>query len=118
MKTRMTTVLAMLMIILGISTAQADNQTRELEAFSEINLRVDAKLHLSQGDKQSVEIVAKGSTLDELVTEVKNRELVIRFKAKNMLWKDFETGKIEIFVTVPDIAALTVSGSGDSYNFV
>lgn len=115
MKTRMTTFLIALLILIGIN-AQADNQTRELEAFSEINLRVDAKLHLAQGSKQSVEIVAKGSTLDELVTEVKNRELVIRFKTKNLLWKDFETGKIEIFITVPDIDALTVTGSGDIYN--
>jgi hypothetical protein len=115
MKTRMTTVLLSFMLLIGIS-AQADNQTRELEAFSEINLRINAKLHLAQGSKQSVEIVAKGSTLDELVTEVKNRELVIRFKTKNLLWKDFETGKIEIYITVPDITALTVSGSGDIYN--
>ncbi|PTN10559.1 putative autotransporter adhesin-like protein [Mangrovibacterium marinum] len=111
----MTCLLMALMLLTG-NYAQADNQSRELEAFSEINLRVDAKLHLEQGDKQSVEIVAKGSTLDELVTEVKNRELVIRFKTKNLLWKDFETGKIEIFITVPDITALTVSGSGDIDN--
>lgn len=115
MKTTMTTILMSLMLLIGIN-AQADNQTRVLEAFSEINLRVDAKLHLEQGPKQSVEIVAKGSTLDELVTEVKNRELVIRFKTKSLLWKDFETGKIEIFITVPDISALTVSGSGDIDN--
>jgi len=116
MKTRVMTLVTMLILLVGLSNAQAENQTRELDAFSEISLRVDAKLYLAQGDKQSVEIVAKSSTLDELVTEVKNRELVIRFKTKNMLWKDFETGKIEIYITVPDISALTVSGSGDILN--
>lgn len=116
MKTTMTAALVLFLILVGIHSVQAENQTRELAAFSEISLRVDAKLHLAQGAKQSVEIVAKSSTLDELVTEVKNRELVIRFKTKTLLWKDFEIGKIEIYVTVPDISALTVSGSGDIFN--
>jgi len=116
MKTRMTTAFVIFLMLIGISNAKADNQTRELEAFSEITLRVPAKLYLAQGSKQSVEIVGKSSTLDELVTEVKNRELVIRFKTKNMFWKDFETGKLEIYITVPDISALTVSGSGDIIN--
>jgi len=116
MKTALTTVLAVFLFLFSFGKVQADNQERELAAFSEISLRIPAKLHLEQGSSQSVEIVAKSSTLDEVITEVKNRELVIRFKTKNLLWKDFESGKIEIYITVPDIDALTVSGSGDIIN--
>ncbi|WP_372774988.1 head GIN domain-containing protein [Mangrovibacterium sp.] len=116
MKTRMKNLLLIVLLIIGTTQVQAADEIRELAAFSEITLRVPGKLHLEQGSKQSVELVGKASTLDQIVTEVKDRQLIIRFKTKNLLWKDFETGKIEIFITVPDITALTVSGSGDIIN--
>ena len=115
MKTRLIPVIAIAIFMLSLS-ATAATEDREVSSFSEISLRVPGKLHIEQGDKQSVEIVAKSSTLEELITEVKGRELIIRFAAKNYIWKDFNPGKIEIFVTVPDIDKLSVSGSGDILN--
>lgn len=91
----------------------ADEQKRNVEPFSEISLRVSGNLFLKQGDKQSIEIDAKASTLNDIITEVKDRKLIIRFPNKNLLWKDFDPGKIIIYVTVPEINALNVSGSGD-----
>ena len=116
MKTRLTNILILMALLISFQTARANEETREVAAFSEISLRIPGKLHLEQGSKQSVEIVAKQSTLDEIITEVKGRELIIRFKSKNYLWKDFETGKIEIFITAPEIDALAISGSGDIIN--
>ncbi|WP_163715996.1 head GIN domain-containing protein [Mangrovibacterium lignilyticum] len=116
MKTKMTGFLMMVFMLIGINQVKAENVTREVAAFSEISLRIDAKLYLAQGDKQSVEIVAKESTLDELITEVKDRELVIRLKSSSKIWKTFETGKVEIYITVPEVNAITVSGSGDIFN--
>ncbi|MCW0481533.1 head GIN domain-containing protein [Gaoshiqia sediminis] len=116
MKTKLTTVLTLIAFFIGFQSVQAAEEIREVAAFSEISLRIPGKLYLEQGSKQSVEIVAKQSTLDEIITEVKGRELIIRFKSKNYLWKDFETGKIEIFITVPEIDGLSVSGSGDIIN--
>ncbi|MGD9929752.1 MAG: head GIN domain-containing protein [Mangrovibacterium sp.] len=116
MKTKLTTVLTLIAFFIGFQSVQAAEEMREVAAFSEISLRIPGKLYLEQGSKQSIEIVAKQSTLDEIITEVKGRELIIRFKSKNYLWKDFETGKIEIFITVPEIGALSVSGSGDIIN--
>ena len=116
MKTTLKSFLLVTLLTIGITAAYAADENREVAAFSEISLRIPAKLHLAQGSKQSVEIVGKESTLEQIVTEVKDRELVIRFKTKNLLWKDFETGKLEIFITVPEINALTVSGSGDIIN--
>lgn len=104
------------LLFIGLNVASAADETREVAAFSEISLRIPAKVHLEQGSKQSIEISGKESTLEQIVTEVKDRQLIIRFTTKNMLWKEFETGKIEIFITVPEITALTVSGSGDIIN--
>lgn len=116
MKTKLMTLLLAALVLVGTNVARAADVTREVAAFSEISLRVPAKLYLTQGDKQSVEMTGKESTLDQIVTEVKDRQLIIRFKTKNLIWKDFETGKIEIHITVPEINALIVSGSGDLVN--
>ena len=115
MKTRLITIATILALFVTIA-ASAENEEREVPSFSEISLRVPAKLHVEQGETQSVEVVAKSSTLEELITEVKGRELVIRFAAKNYLWKSFTPGKIEIFITVPEINALSISGSGNIIN--
>lgn len=115
MKTRIITIVATFALLLS-ATAHAETEERNVPSFSEISLRVPAIVHVDQGKKQSVEIVAKSSTLEELITEVKGRELIIRFAAKNYIWKDFDPGKIEIFITVPEVDALSLSGSGDIIN--
>lgn len=96
--------------------AKADTEFRELPSFSEISVRIPANVYVEQGSEQSVEIVAKASTMEEIITEVKGRELIIRFAAKNYLFKTFTPGKIEIYITVPEIGALSLSGSGNIEN--
>ncbi len=113
MKTKISILLFMLLSALFIKPVSAEDEEREVASFSEISLRVPGKLYIEQGDKQSVEIVAKASTLEDIITEVKGRKLTIRFKSKNYLFKSFDPGKIEIYITVPEIDALSVSGSGD-----
>ena len=90
----------------------AEDEERDVPAFSKISLKIGAKVYVEQGEKQSVKVVAKQSTLEELITEVKNRTLTIRFPNKTM-FKKFDQGKVEIYITVPDIEGLSMSGSGD-----
>ncbi len=115
MKTTFATLIAALVMLVSFQ-AKAETEIRELASFSEISLRIPAKVYLEQGKKQSVEIVAKSSTMEEIITEVKGRQLIIRFATKNYLWKSFTPGKIEIFITVPEIDAIALSGSGDIIN--
>ena len=91
----------------------AENEERNVPVFTKIALRIPAKLYIKQGDVQSVEITAKSSTLEEIITEVKGRTLNIRFPNKSVFWKNFNPGKIEIHITVPEIDGLSVAGSGD-----
>lgn len=112
MKTRILFIAVFIVSVLAahLSTAQEE---RAVPSFSEISLRVPGKLYLKQGPKQSVEISAKASTLEEIITEVKDRKLIIRFTGRNYLLKTYNPGKIEIFVTVPEVDGLSISGSGD-----
>ena len=90
----------------------AKDEMREVSPFSKISLRISAKVYVEQGDKQSVKIVADPETLEEIITEVKDRTLQIRFPTDN-IFKRWDPGKIEIYITVPEIDGLTLSGSGD-----
>jgi len=113
MKTRISTFIFLIAIFLCAGKVWAEEQSRKVDSFNEISLRIGAKLHLEQGSKQDLEIVAKSSTLDEIITEVKNGTLIIRFPNKDFFWKTFQPGEITIYVTTPEINGLGISGSGD-----
>lgn len=111
-----TKILFFSLLLLGVfifNNAAAEEEIRDISAFSEIGLNIAAKLYLEQGSKQSVRIVAKSSTLKDIITEVKNQKLIIRFPNKNIFKRNLDQGKITIYITVPDVNALGVSGSGD-----
>lgn len=113
MKTKLATAIILIAFILTGIQVQAEEQNRKVDPFTEISLRIGAKVHLEQGAKQNLEIVAKSSTLDEIVTEVKDGKLIIRFPNKDYFWKTFQPGEITIYITTPEINGLGVSGSGD-----
>lgn len=113
MKAKLTTVFFLLAFVLTGIHVQADEQDRKVDPFTEISLRISANVHLEQGEKQSLEIVAKPSTLEEIITEVKDGKLIIRFPNKNYVWSTFQPGEITIYITVPEINGLGISGSGD-----
>lgn len=112
MKTRLATLVLAVFTLIGFN-ALAEEQTRKVDPFSEISLRIGAKVHLEQGAKQNLEIVAKPSTLEQILTEVKDGKLIIRFPNKDYFWKTFQPGEITIYITTPEINGLGVSGSGD-----
>jgi len=113
MKTRILFFSIFLLASFIVSQANAKNEKREVASFSEVSLRIAGTVYLKQGNNQSIEIEAKSSTLEELITEVKGRKLIIRFPARKLFWNSFNAGKVEIFITVPEIDGLSVSGSGD-----
>lgn len=114
MKTRIiSTVFTLFIMLATTSMVKAEEQSRKVEPFNEISLRIAAKVHLEQGTKQNLEIVAKPSTLEEIITEVKDGKLIIRFPNKDFFWKTFQPGEITIYITTPEINGLGVSGSGD-----
>lgn len=113
MKNRTLGICLLLFGIFTISSLRAEEEKRDVAIFSEVALNIPAKLYLEQGDEQSVRIVANSSTLEDIITEVKGRRLTIRFPNKNIFKRNFNPGKIEIYISVPELGALGVSGSGD-----
>lgn len=93
-------------------SAKAEQEERSVPAFSKISLRISANVHVEQGAKQNIRIEAKSSVIEDLITEVKDRTLNIRLP-NNFLFQNYNTGKIDIYITVPEIDGLVVSGSGN-----
>jgi hypothetical protein len=113
MKTKLAAAFILFTFILTGIRVQAEEQTRKVDKFTSISLRISANVHLEQGENQNLKIVAKSSTLEEILTEVKDGELIIRFPNKNYFWNDFHPGEITIYITTAEINKLAVSGSGD-----
>jgi hypothetical protein len=103
-----------LSIICCVSTVFAQTkETRNVGTFTKISFRVPGKLYLRQGSPQKVEIQGKKSILDEIETDVDGSKLVIEKEGKWMDWNWGAGDEVTVWITVKDIEALSVSGSGD-----
>jgi len=112
MKNRTLFLALLLLGICIINPVSAEEQERTVKSFSKIALHISANVHLVQGEKQHIRIEAKSSVLEDIITEVKDRTLNIRFP-NNYFFRSINTGKITIYITVPEIDGLSISGSGD-----
>lgn len=111
-----------LIIFLAIAGTQLlfaqKSEKRTLPAFSEISLRTRANVHLSQGNDQSVELKGDESRLENIITEVKDGELIIRNKTKSFfidMITNWKKNPVEIYVTIPQIDGLTLEGPGSIF---
>lgn len=82
----------------------------DLDAFHSIVLANDADVFLRQGPIQEVEVEAQSNIIDLLETRVRNGEWVIGYED---CVRDHD--RVRIYITLPDIRELTLSGSGDIY---
>jgi len=113
----MKTIIALLITALSIaniSHAQT-KETREVGTFSEISYRVSGKLFLRQGSPQKVVLEGDSDVLAEIETELKGNRLIIgnRNSSSWFNWNDNSRDRINVYITVENINALSVSGSGD-----
>jgi len=93
----------------GSLTGQTVKEDRNLPAFQALSLAMAGELYLSQGNPQSVKIEADKADLEDIITEVKGNRLVVRNKEGH--WRGMEN--VKIYITVPEINQIGLSGSGD-----
>lgn len=91
------------------------SKTLNLDAFSGISLTTDYAVYLKQGSKQSVKIEASQKVIDELNMKVSDGVWTIKPKSnKSWGWNSYKNKeKVKIYITIPKITALRVTGSGD-----
>lgn len=106
-----------LLLLADISAIRAQNgdkgvttQTRTVSNFSGITLNVPADLELSQGENFSVRLEGNKNEVDQVITEQKGGQLIIRYKEND--WKSGADHSLRIVVSLPKIEGLEVNGSG------
>lgn len=91
-----------------------NRETRKVENFTKIAFRFPGKLYLKQGSPQKVELEGSQDILNEIDTEVEGGKLVIGREGRWFDWNNWtDNDKITVYITMPNIEALSVSGSGD-----
>jgi hypothetical protein len=95
-------------------TVAQTKETRNVETFTKLSFRFPGKLYLRQGTPQKVELEGSKEILAEVETKVDGDKLIIGKEGKwnwGFNWGDND--KIIAYVTVKDLSAISVSGSGD-----
>lgn len=87
-------------------------ETRQVDAFTALTLAGSPSVILRQGSPQKVEVEGDVEDLRHLETTVTNGRLRIGTKQNSGMSSYRNRGSIKVYVTMPTIKALTVSGSG------
>lgn len=91
-----------------------NRETRNVSGFTRVSYRVPGKLYLKQGSPVKVELEGAKDILAEIETEVSGDRLII---GKENRWNDWgwSNDKVTVYVTMPTIEGVSVSGSGDLF---
>jgi len=93
-----------------------DKRTLSFESFDSIVISSSADVYLSYGKEQKVVVSASEAQFDKLDLEVKRGSLQIKNKRNkgnnNWSWSKNEK-RIQVYITLPTIKEIAISGSGD-----
>jgi hypothetical protein len=89
---------------------------RHLSGFNAINIAGPFDVKITQGETESVKVEAPADVMDRVLTEVNNGVLKIYSKHDYFHWGDlFGHKKVLVYVTIKDVNAINISGSGDAW---
>lgn len=91
--------------LIGQST---EKETRNVSGFTEIRFGIAGNLYVKTGPQFSVVLEGDRKYLSEIETVVNNGRLVIRIDNNRF----FNNEKANVYITLPELKALRVSGSG------
>jgi len=100
-----------LLMLIGCDLGAQQKKSYNLKDFSTVSLSLAADLYVSQEAGYKVEIVAPEAILEKLDVYVDGQTLKIKTTGlKSINWRDDE---VKIYVSLPTIKGLHLSGSGD-----
>jgi hypothetical protein len=83
-------------------------ETRDVKGFTKVSFGVSGNMYISIGSEFKVVLEGDRDDLDEIITEVTGGKLVV--KKEN--WRFNMNEKVNVYITMPEIEGLGVSGSG------
>lgn len=105
----------LLAVLFTVTFASAQRQEKKVDSFNRIAFRTAGKLYLRQGSPQKVEVEGDREFIEEeLEIRVDGDKLIIGKESNwGWGWHNNDEERITVYVTVPNIEGLSVSGSGD-----
>jgi hypothetical protein len=91
-------------------SSSVTSESREVSGFDEVELKGSGNLSIEQAESESLTVEAEEDVLPKIRTEIKNNRLIIGPKPSTSI---NTTEPINYELTVKDLSALEVSGSGD-----
>lgn len=92
-------------VVIGQGTVK---DTRNLKGFSRVNFGIAGDLKIKIGPEFSVILEGEKNDLEEVITEISGDRLLI----KQDNWRFNLRGKVNVYITMPELTGLGVSGSG------
>jgi hypothetical protein len=89
------------------------DETRAVSGFTKIGSGGDFNVHIKIDGTESVKLMGKAETINQVETIVKDGELVIQWKDS---WNEHDMrkwGVLDIYVTVKSLSAIESAGSGN-----
>lgn len=106
--------LSIFMAFICVSVYAQKSEVRDLPTFTEVGLSTAAKVHITQGSPQKVELRGSEDVLEEIETEVRGEKLIIKHEGSGWFnWSDDDD--LEVYITMANIEGLSVSSSGKIY---
>ena len=101
-------VFAVMILTAGYAMGQSGKETRNVSDFNEVGFGIAGNLQIKFGAGFSVVLEGDRDYLSDIETVVKNGKLIIRCDN----WHLFGNQHADVYITMPSIKALGVSGSG------
>ena len=93
----------------GLLNGQSVNkETRNISGFTKVNFGISGDLYINIGPEFRVVLEGEKSLLEEIETDVTGSKLVI----KKDSWHSHGNEKVTVYITMPELTGLGVSGSG------
>ncbi len=89
---------------------QSTKETRNVSGYSEISFGIAGNLYVKTGPEFSLTIEGDKDYLSDVETFVRNGRLIIRMENFRM----FNNRKADVWITLPELKRLDVSGSGNA----
>jgi hypothetical protein len=105
----LTAFFAAITITTGFAGIQsAVEETRDLKGFTKVSFGVSGNMYINIGTEFKVVLEGDKSVLEDIITEVSGGRLIV--KKEN--WHFNNNEKVTVYITMPGINGLGVSGSG------
>ena len=91
------------------TTKQTNGKVIDVKPFNKLSVSISAHVFIDQGATQKLTIDADAATLDKILAEVDNKNLVIKLQNPGNRIK----GDVTIHITVPELEEISVAGSSD-----